>query len=69
MTHEQLIARINELAHKANTVGLTDEEIDERNVLRRQYIEAFKTSLRAQLDAIELVDDDPKDKKPRKPLH
>ena len=29
------IARINELAHKAKTVGLTAEEIAERDTLRR----------------------------------
>ncbi|RKN84122.1 DUF896 domain-containing protein [Paenibacillus ginsengarvi] len=66
MVTEQMIARINELARKANTVGLTDEELEERNQLRKIYIEAFRTSLRAQLDSIEFVDDnkDGSDKKP-----
>jgi uncharacterized protein YnzC (UPF0291/DUF896 family) len=50
------IQRINELARKAKTVGLTDSELEERNELRRRYIEAFKSSLRAQLDNITLVD-------------
>lgn len=58
MVTEQMIARINELAKKANTVGLTDDEIEERAALRKRYIEAFKTSLRAQLDSIEFVDGD-----------
>lgn len=58
MITEQMIARINELARKANTVGLTEEEQEERKVLRKRYIEAFKTSLRAQLDSIEFVDGD-----------
>ncbi|MDF2721937.1 MAG: hypothetical protein K0Q59_1612 [Paenibacillus sp.] len=58
MISEQMIARINELAKKANTIGLTDEELEERNELRKKYIEAFRTSLRAQLDAIEFVDGD-----------
>ena len=45
------IDRINELAHKAKTPeGLTAEEIAERDVLRREYIDAFKSSLRTQLD-------------------
>jgi len=57
MITEQMIARINELAKKANTVGLTDEELEERNELRKRYIDAFKTSLRAQLDSIEFVDE------------
>ncbi|MNI03539.1 hypothetical protein D3C73_564420 [compost metagenome] len=53
---EQNIKRINELAHKAKTVGLTDEEIDERNELRKQYIQAFRSSLKVQLDSITIVD-------------
>lgn len=58
MITEQMIARINELAKKANTVGLSDEELEERNDLRKRYIEAFKKSLRTQLDSIEIVDGD-----------
>jgi uncharacterized protein YnzC (UPF0291/DUF896 family) len=52
------IQRINELARKAKSVGLTDEEIDERNELRKKYIEAFKASLRMQLDHIKFIDKD-----------
>lgn len=51
------IQRINELAKKAKTVGLTPEEIAERDILRREYVEAFKQSLRAQLDNTYLVDE------------
>ncbi|MDF2715290.1 MAG: hypothetical protein K0R28_2215 [Paenibacillus sp.] len=68
MITEQMIARINELAKKANTVGLTDEELEERNDLRKRYIDAFKTSLRAQLDSIEFVDGDGKESSDKK-LH
>ncbi|WP_248925576.1 DUF896 domain-containing protein [Paenibacillus hamazuiensis] len=50
------IERINQLARKAKAEGLTDAEIDERNELRKRYIEAFKTSLRVQLDNIKFVD-------------
>lgn len=67
MISEQMIARINELAKKANTIGLTDEELEERNDLRKKYIEAFKMSLRAQLDSIEFVDGDNNDKSTKKP--
>jgi len=45
------IDRINELARKAKTPeGLTAEEISERDVLRREYIDSYKRSLVAQLD-------------------
>ena len=46
------IDRINELARKAKTSeGLTPEEIQERDVLRREYIDSVKRNLAAQLDA------------------
>jgi uncharacterized protein YnzC (UPF0291/DUF896 family) len=57
---EQNIERINELARKAKTIGLTDEEIDERNELRRKYIEAFRGSLKVQLDSIKFTDEEEK---------
>lgn len=45
------IDRINELARKAKSPeGLTPEELAERDVLRREYVAAFKHSLIAQLD-------------------
>lgn len=49
VTNEQ-IARINELAKKAKTVGLTPEEETERQELRAAYIKTFRESLRGQLD-------------------
>jgi len=55
VTKEQ-ISRINELAHKQKSIGLTAEEREEQKVLRRAYIDAFKENLRAQLDRIEIVD-------------
>lgn len=45
------IDRINELARKAKTAGgLTPEEIAERDVLRREYIDSYKRNLVAQLE-------------------
>lgn len=58
MSLDKTIERINELARKAKTTGLTDEEIEERNELRRQYILAFKASLKTQLDSIKYVEDE-----------
>ena len=51
------VERINELAHKAKTEGLTEEEIIERDRLRQEYLAAFRQNLRAQLDNTYLVDD------------
>ena len=50
------IDRINELARKARTVGLTPEENAERAVLRRAYIDSVVGDLRQQLDNTYIVD-------------
>jgi len=52
------LKRINELAHKAKTVGLTAEEIAERDKLRKEYLEDFRRRTRGQLENIVLVDED-----------
>ena len=57
MSLSETLARINELAKKAKTEGLTPEEIIERDKLRRVYIDAYKASLVAQLDNTYLVDE------------
>lgn len=50
MKIDDLVKRINELAHKAKAEGLTPEETAERDALRKEYVEAFRRSLTAQLD-------------------
>lgn len=54
---QKQIDRINELAHKAKTVGLTPEEDAERAQLRRLYLAAVKRNLTAQLDNTWVVDE------------
>ncbi len=56
MTQEK-INRINELAHKSKSVGLTEEEKQEQAVLRREYIDSFKASLVGQLENTYIVDE------------
>ena len=55
MNINEVIARINELAAKAKTVGLTAEESAERDKLRRIYIDNVKASLTGQLDNTYIV--------------
>ena len=55
---EDTIKRINELAHKAKTVGLTEAETAERQVLREEYIAAFRRSLTDQLEHTYIVEPD-----------
>ena len=50
MLMDDTIKRINELAHKAKTVGLTDEELAERETLRNIYRQSVIGNLKAQLD-------------------
>lgn len=51
------IKRINELARKAKTVGLTQDEADEQQRLRREYLAAFRESVKQKLDSIIIVDE------------
>ena len=57
MTNEK-IARINELERKSRAQGLTEQEKAEQAALRREYIDAMKRSLKAQLDSTVLVEPD-----------
>ena len=55
MNMNEVIARINELAKKAKTEGLTPEELTERDKLRRIYIDNYKASLVGHLENTTIV--------------
>ena len=55
MKMDDVIARINELAKKAKTEGLNDEELAERDRLRRIYIDSVKSNLVGQLENTYIV--------------
>lgn len=55
MDMKEVIARINELAANAKTVGLNEEELAERDKLRRIYIDSYKASLVGQLENTYIV--------------
>lgn len=57
MTKEK-IDRINALARKQKSEGLTDEEKAEQAALRREYIDSFKRSLEDQLNNMSIVEPD-----------
>ena len=52
------IDRINALAHKAKSVGLTEEEKKERDLLRKEYLASVSMNLRSQLDNIDVKQED-----------
>ena len=60
VSKEQL-DRINELARKKRTVGLTEAELAEQKELYKIFLEDFRARLKQQLDNIEIVEpDDPR---------
>lgn len=59
MTNDKLIIRINELANKAKTIGLTEDEIKERDELRKEYIKNFRQKFKTEiLDNVYIVEED-----------
>ncbi len=58
MNLEEKIARINELYHKSQAEGLTEEEKAEQARLRQDYVNNFRANLRAQLNNIDVVNED-----------
>ncbi|MCQ1529997.1 DUF896 domain-containing protein [Lutispora saccharofermentans] len=56
MITKEDIGRINFLAKKSKDAGLTEEEKDEQQRLRRKYIDWVKSQVKAQLDTIEITD-------------
>ena len=63
MNMQEVIARINALAKKAKKEGLSPEEIQERDNLRRIYINSVKANLVGQLENTYIVGPDGKKKK------
>ena len=57
MEHEQ-IERINELARKKKTVGLTEAEALEQARLRAQYLKEFRANMEATLQAVRVEQPD-----------
>ena len=60
MNIKDMIERINELAHKKKTQGLTPAEQAEQKELYKRYLANIRSQLKAQLDNIEIVDEAPK---------
>ena len=55
---EKKLKRINELARKSKAEGLTRAEQEEQAELRREYIDAVRMNLKAQLDNIDIKEKD-----------
>ena len=63
---EDLLSRINYLAKKSKTDGLTEEEKEEQKNLRMQYIAEFRQGMQNTLDNVYVLDKDGQKKKIQK---
>ncbi len=48
------IERINELARKQKTIGLSAAEVEEQAALRREYLKEFRDGMQAMLEGVVL---------------
>lgn len=58
MNIEEKIKRINELYHKSQAEGLTEEEKAEQAGLRAEYVANIRANLKSQLDNISIQEPD-----------
>lgn len=56
--NQEKINRINELARKSKSEGLTPAEKEEQKKLRAEYVATIRMNLRAQLDNISVQEED-----------
>lgn len=66
MLSTQKIARINELAKKAKTTGLTEKERVEQAELRAEYLRAFRQAMTDTLHSVTVIDPNGNDVTPTK---
>ncbi|ETA74819.1 DUF896 domain-containing protein [Ligilactobacillus equi] len=63
---QELIDRINELAKKKKTVGLTDVERQEQATLRETYLAMFRENFRSHVEMLQVYDKNGKEVTPQK---
>ncbi|MDQ0350714.1 uncharacterized protein YnzC (UPF0291/DUF896 family) [Alkalibacillus filiformis] len=66
MLSQDKIDRINELANKKKTKGLTKKEEQEQKQLREEYLSSFRNSFKNQLQSMKVVDPEGQDVTPDK---
>lgn len=66
MLIDEKLERINELARKEKSEGLTDAEKSEQRKLRNEYLEQFRQAFRQQLRSVKVVDPEGEDVTPGK---
>ncbi|MEE1107741.1 MAG: DUF896 domain-containing protein [Macrococcus canis] len=66
MLDENKMKRINELAQKKKTIGLTDEEGKEQTLLRKEYLQSFRQSFKKTIVNTTIIDSEGNDVTPDK---
>lgn len=56
MLSKEKLARINQLAKKAKTTGLTKAEAKEQSKLRGEYLQSFRASMRQTIENTRVFD-------------
>ena len=64
MLSKEKIARINELAKKAKSSGLTPEEAKEQSKLRSEYLQTFRKSMSDTIEHLKIIDPEGNDVTP-----
>lgn len=66
LSEDELINRINELAHKQKKDGLTNDEKSEQKKLRQQFLANFRESFKSQIEMMQIYDKNGKEVTPEK---
>lgn len=66
MPKDELVDKINHLAKKAKTVGLSAEEQTEQKRLRELYLKKFRANFISTMKTVKVVDPEGNDVTPQK---
>ena len=66
MLSKEKIARINELSKKKKAGTLTEAEAKEQTLLRKEYLDTFRNSMRETIENVQVFDAEGNDVTPEK---
>lgn len=66
MLSKEKLERINALAKKAKSEGLSDAEKNEQQALRQEYLQTFRLGMRNHIEGLKFIDPEGSDVTPEK---
>lgn len=66
MLSKKKLERINALAKKAKSEGLSDAEKSEQQALRQEYLQTFRLGMRNHIEGLKFIDPEGSDVTPEK---